>query len=613
MKKMLSGLVILSLLLVSFGPLTLFASIDKPESFSSFENGSSPFAHDEIIVKFRNDAVPFHVIKVPEGKVKEKVREYARRSDIVYAEPNYYAQAFYTPNDSLYSYQWNFGTMESAGIEMEKAWDLSTGASRIVVAIIDTGIAYENYLNYALAPDLSGTVFVEGYDYVNNDSHPNDDNSHGTHVAGTVAQRTNNSLGTAGIAFDTALMPVKVLDKKGSGTYANIANGIRYAADHGAQIINMSLGGSVPSATLEGALAYAYSKGVTIIAAAGNDGTNHVSYPAAYNDYVIAVGATRYDGTRAYYSNYGAGLDLVAPGGDINVDQNGDGIGDGILQNTFDPNTKNPKVFGYWLFQGTSMAAPHVAGVAALLMAHGNATTPDEIRTALQETARDLGNTEGWEADYGWGLVNAYAALQWQGEPNEAPVAEPQSLSMSQDTSLPITLTATDPDGDTLDYAIVSNPSHGILTGTAPNLVYTPQAGYTGEDRFTFIAKDGTLDSNLAAVDITILAVPTAPTIQVDLKVTYGGSRTVKKNTYVWANATVTVEGTVSATVEGHWSGASSDVDSGTTSEGIVSFDSNEVKKTKNPLIFTFEVDKITIDNTTYTPVGVTTASYTFN
>jgi len=193
------------------------------------------------------------------------------------------------------------------------------------------------------------------------------------------------------------------------------------------------------------------------------------------------------------------------------------------------PSIRIPRIPKYSVIgcsKAPPVAAPHVAGVAALLMAHGNATTPDEIRTALQETARDLGNTEGWEADYGWGLVNAYAALQWQGEPNEA---------------------------------------------------------------------------------------PTAPTIQVDLKVTAGGSRTVKKNTYVWANATVTVEGTVSATVEGHWSGASSDVDSGTTAEGIVSFDSNEVKKTKNPLIFTFEVDKITIDNTIYTPVGLTTASYTFN
>lgn len=614
MKKMLCGLIVLSLLLASFGPLTLFASSDKPESFSSLGNGSSQYTGDEIIVKFRNDTVPFHVIKVPEGKVKEKVREYARRPDIVYAEPNYYAQAFYTPNDSLYSYQWNFGTAENAGIEMEKAWNLSTGASRIVVAIIDTGIAYENYSTYAIAPDLSGTAFVQGYDYVNNDAHPNDDNSHGTHVAGTVAQRTNNSLGTAGIAFDTALMPVKVLDKRGSGTYANIASGIRYAADHGAKIINLSLGGSVPSTTLEGALAYAYSKGVTIVAAAGNDGTNRVSYPAAYNDYVIAVGATRYDGSRAYYSNYGASLDLVAPGGDLNVDQNGDGVGDGILQNTFDPNTKNPKVFGYWLFQGTSMAAPHVAGVAALLMANGNATTPDEIRAALQETAQDLGNIEGWEADYGWGLVNAYAALQWQGAPNAAPVADPQSLSMYQDTSLPITLTASDPDGDTLDYAIVTNPSHGTLAGTAPNLVYTPQAGYTGEDQFTFIAKDGTLDSNLAAVDISILAVPAAPTIQVSLEVTEGGSRTVRKSTYVWAKATVTVDGEASATVEGHWSGASSDVDSElTNADGIVTFLSNEVKKTKNPLTFTFEVDKITINNIEYTPVGTTTASYTFN
>jgi hypothetical protein len=222
-------------------------------------------------------------------------------------------------------------------------------------------------------------------------------------------------------------MPVKVLNKNGSGTYTQVANGIYWAVDHGAQVINLSLGGDSPSATLEDAVAYAYNKGVTVVAAAGNDSSDVLAYPAAYDAYVIAVGATRYDETLSYYSNYGPSLDIVAPGGDLNVDQNGDGYKDGVLQNTFNPNTKNPSDFGYWFFQGTSMATPHVSGVAALLIANGNAdvnkdgiSSPDEVRSVLQNTAEDKGPT-GRDNTYGYGLVNAYAALKWTSGPDTVP------------------------------------------------------------------------------------------------------------------------------------------------------------------------------------------------
>jgi serine protease len=166
---------------------------------------------------------------------------------------------------------------------------------------------------------------------------------------------------------------------------------------------------------LENAVQTAYSSGVTVVASAGNDGAgrNQPSYPAAYSNYCIAVGAVRYDLTRAAYSSTGSYLSVVAPGGDLTVDQNGDGYPDGILQQTF---TSDPNDFAYWFFQGTSMAAPHVSGVAALLASHG-VTTPDQIRKAIESTARDLGPT-GWDPEYGWGMVDAYAALTYQASTN---------------------------------------------------------------------------------------------------------------------------------------------------------------------------------------------------
>ncbi|MBW7989062.1 MAG: PKD domain-containing protein, partial [Planctomycetes bacterium] len=171
-------------------------------------------------------------------------------------------------------------------------------------------------------------------------------------------------------------------------------------------------GGSEPSTALEEAIAYSYNRGVTLIAAAGNDGIGGVVYPAAYDDYVIAVGATRYDETLAYYSNYGLNLDLVAPGGDLTVDQNGDDYRDGILQQAYKVDGFGTISWGYSFTEGTSMAAAHVSGVAALLIANGNAASPDEVRQALESTAEDK-DTAGWDIRYGWGMVDAFAALQW--------------------------------------------------------------------------------------------------------------------------------------------------------------------------------------------------------
>jgi subtilisin family serine protease len=252
---------------------------------------------------------------------------------------------------------------------------------------------------------------INGWDFVNSDAHPNDDNNHGTHVTGTIAQSTNNTVGVAGIAFNTTIMPIKVWGNTGGGTHTQTADGFYYAADNGAHIINYSGGGS-HSITKQNAVAYARNAGVIIIAAAGNDYQtgNDPGYPAAYDDYVIAVGATRYDETRSYYSNTGSYLDIAAPGGDLTIDQNSDNYSDGVLQQTF--TSGNVTDFKYYFIQGTSMATPHVAGVAALILAKHPAWNAAQVRYAIQSTATDKG-TAGRDDEYGWGLIDALAALSY--------------------------------------------------------------------------------------------------------------------------------------------------------------------------------------------------------
>jgi serine protease len=313
-------------------------------------------------------------------------------------------RAMGTPNDPGYAYQWHLPAIDAAA-----AWDVSTGLGT-VVAVLDTGAAYENSGIFRLAPDLLSNTFTAGWDFVDGDSQPNDENGHGTHVTSTIAATTNNGSGVAGVAPGVRIMPIRVLDGSGGGSDWAAAQGIRFAADHGADVVNMSFGSPDPSTVVADAVAYARGLGVTIVAASGNGDANgvggSVSYPAAIEG-VIAVGAVRYDRTRATYSNYGPSLDLVAPGGDLSVDQNGDGYGDGILAETF---FDDPADFGFGFLQGTSMAAPQVSAVAALVAARG-ATSPDVIEQVLEATAVDLGPA-GRDDEYGHGLVQAGAAAR---------------------------------------------------------------------------------------------------------------------------------------------------------------------------------------------------------
>lgn len=287
-----------------------------------------------------------------------------------------------TPNDPLYPQQWGMPM-----IGANKMWDITGGDTRLIVAVIDSGVDYTH-------EDLAAVNSSLGWDFVNNDADPMDDNGHGTHVAGIIAATMNNNKGVAGVAPNVTVMPVKVCNRFGSCWTTDIADGIRWAVDHGAKILSISLGGSSPDSWTYDATRYAvYTKGALVIAAAGNNGLEQPSYPGAY-PWVLAVGALDSTGNRAYYSQYGSFLDLTAPGSEVIST-----VPKGTCE-LCDPS-------GYASLSGTSMATPHASGVAALYWSYNLNFTNKQVGTMLLKFADDLG-TPGWDKYFGYGRVDAY-------------------------------------------------------------------------------------------------------------------------------------------------------------------------------------------------------------
>ncbi len=314
----------------------------------------------------------------------------------------------FTPNDPYYPYQWHFPP-----IQAPVAWGITQGGG-VTVAIVDSGISK--------GTDLACRTFVHDYNAITNQSGPgvaNDDYGHGTHVAGTVAQCTNNALGVAGVAFAANLMPVKALNSNGSGSTSDIAQGIDWARTHDADIINLSLAGRCSGQSWPGcsfsiindAIEAAADDDIFIAAAAGNWGDSTVGTPANHPD-AVAVAAVGYNLNRTSYSNRGSALSVSAPGGDLTRDDNHDGYADGVLQQTFDDNGD----WGYVFFEGTSMASPHVAGAAAMLRALFPQANRQQIQSALETTALDRG-APGFDTNYGYGVIqiaDAISALDQQ-------------------------------------------------------------------------------------------------------------------------------------------------------------------------------------------------------
>jgi subtilisin family serine protease len=362
------------------------------------------------------------VVAVPEEAADAVLAELKRDPDIEFAERDYIARAAFLPNDPLVvsNSAWHLPR-----IQADLAWNTTAGATNTVVAVLDSGVN-------AAHPDLAGQV-LPGYDFVNVDADPADDLGHGTAVSGAIAAAGNNGRGAAGVAFGCRLLPVKVMNASGFATYSCIAEGIEYAVDRGARVINISIVGTEPSGTLQDAINDAWSNNVVIVAAAGNTADDTLQYPAACA-HVVGVSATEPDDTLAAFSSYGSDVSLAAPGDNIWTTQN-----------------QSDHPYGEW--RGTSLASPIVAGAAALVAAENPSLSNTQIVSLLEQNADDLGAVGG-DPLFGCGRVNAYRAVGAASmEPGALPpspppaATSPDASSSATDTNLP-SVTLTQPGGN---------------------------------------------------------------------------------------------------------------------------------------------------------------------
>jgi thermitase len=366
-------------------------AIQEPTILVHFNEGTSAEARAALIAEMDGELVAWILqlnvaeIRLGGGNAASAASLPADANGIVsYAEANLFVSGTYEPTDPDFSD--NTMSYGFEQIQAPEAWDIVTGSQEIVIAVVDSGIKLTH-------PEFEGRL-VDGYDFVNRDAVADDDSGHGTHVAGIIGAALDNGQGVAGVCPNCRLMPVKVLNKNNLGSWSQLAQGIVFAVDHGARIINLSLGASVSSETLAAAIEYAIHSGVIVVAAAGNYGSDELFYPAALEG-VIAVGATNGKSKRWSKSDYGSYIDLVAPGE--------------LIYSTY-YNLDNI-YHGYTYMSGTSMAAPFVSGVAGLILSVAPALGAEDATEALMLGAMDLG-PEGKDDEFGNGRVNAWGALQ---------------------------------------------------------------------------------------------------------------------------------------------------------------------------------------------------------
>ncbi|WP_349407374.1 S8 family peptidase [Pseudalkalibacillus sp. SCS-8] len=317
-----------------------------------------------------------YIFQSKSQSTQEMVTYFSSKNNVLFAEPNYIYLQNETDDELYQQYQWNL-----PAIRTEEGWEITRGNEDVLIAIIDTGIDLKH-------PDLSKRL-VDGYNVLNDSPLPIDDNGHGTHVAGIIASETNNGVGTAGMTWYNRIMPIKAMNADGYGTSFDVAQGIRWAVENGADVINMSLGNYKASKALKEAIDFAYDKNVIMVAASGNENTDQTSYPAAF-DNVIGVAAVDLRLNRADFSNYGDYIDVAAPGVDI----------------------ASTYIKGqYASLSGTSMATPHVAALAGLLRSYKPELSNAEIIKIIEDTTDDVGQP-GRDQYTGNGVINVKAALE---------------------------------------------------------------------------------------------------------------------------------------------------------------------------------------------------------
>lgn len=393
---------------------------------------------------YRNAGV---LVEASAADAKVVAAQLAKLPEVAAAQPDgrVHICADWTPTDPYYYRQWAYSHIQGPA-----AWGVTRGSSSVKVAVLDTGVDMTHV-------DLAANIdTADGYDFVNNDSDPNDDSlgyfgaGHGTHVSGIVAAVSGNGVGVAGTAPGVRVMPVKVMDQNGDGLISDVVDGIFWAADHGASVISMSLGGAGTAseeAAMQSAVDYATNKGVVVVAAAGNHLTSidptSVDYPAACTG-VIAVGATGSDDAKTAYSNWGTGLDVMAPGDSI--------------YSTLPGST-------YGTMSGTSMATPFVAGAAALLRSYRPAATVSQVTTALERTAKDLG-VAGYDTSTGYGIIQMYSALSYLTGGDTTPPVTTSDVKASYDDNAVITLSASDGSGSGVAATYLSTDGNPYQRGT---------------------------------------------------------------------------------------------------------------------------------------------------
>ena len=509
--------------------------------------GSGEFAPGRILVKFKQEAkiaeihaanatkttkiipgLDVHVVSLPPGKgVQQMVEQFKKARGVEYAEPDYIAYADAIPDDTSFGSQWGMnntgqsGGTADADIDAPEAWDITTGDSGVIIAILDTGIDEDHV-------DLSGKVDPDLTTNFTTSPTSDDIYGHGTHCAGIAAANTNNNIGVAGVGYNCSLMNVKVLGDDGYGSYSWISNGITYATNNGAHVISMSLSGSSSSTTLKNAIDYAWAHNVVVVAAAGNNGSSTPRYPAYY-DNCIAVAATDRNDNKASFSNYGDWVDVAAPGVSIYSSV---------------PNN------GYANYNGTSMATPHVAGLAGLLWSTSYGTSSSSVRNRIESTADQIPNTGNY---WIWGRINAFEAVKVNNTIDIAAIEVSAPISVvqgdvvnvavtvknvgSQDVTSNINVTLTDDtDGANIGTQTIGG---GLVVGESRVLTYSWDTTGASITDHTLTAAQAFADDNASNDSMSIVVavdsgVDDPPSVSITAP---GNGELVSDVTVVTANA----------------------------------------------------------------------------